>query len=140
MRELMALLFISLGVLGVFSALHPFTTYPLSLWLLRRWRSSPLPQRGDARTADPSNIAICMCAYNEERVIEAKLANLLGLKRAYPGLEILIYVDAASDRTSEILRAYQDEIRLVVATERLGKTHGMNVLMSMVTKPIVLFT
>jgi cellulose synthase/poly-beta-1,6-N-acetylglucosamine synthase-like glycosyltransferase len=81
-----------------------------------------------------------MCAYNEERVIEAKMTNLLGLKRENPGVEILVYVDAATDRTAELLRAYGDEIRLVVGAERTGKTHGMNLLVSLATKPILLFT
>ena len=81
-----------------------------------------------------------MCAYNEERVIEAKMTNLLGLKRENPGLEILVYVDAATDGTAELLRAYGDEIRLVVGAERTGKTHGMNLLVSLATKPILLFT
>jgi cellulose synthase/poly-beta-1,6-N-acetylglucosamine synthase-like glycosyltransferase len=135
----MAFAFMIVAGLAGFCALHPFTTYPASLWLLRRFRFVPLPPRTSA--APPSfELAICMCAYNEEKIIEAKLVNLLALKRAYPGLEILIYVDAASDRTAELLRAHEQEIRLFVSTERLGKTHGMNLLVSKVTKPIIMFT
>jgi cellulose synthase/poly-beta-1,6-N-acetylglucosamine synthase-like glycosyltransferase len=136
----MALVLLIIGALGLLSALHPFTTYPISLWVLRRWRFSPLPRRASTAPAAPVQMAICMCAYNEEKVIEAKMANLLALKRAYPELEICIYVDAASDRTAERLRAYEDQIRLHVSPERHGKTHGMNLLVSMVTKPIVVFT
>jgi cellulose synthase/poly-beta-1,6-N-acetylglucosamine synthase-like glycosyltransferase len=135
----MALFLMIIGALLLWSALHPFTTYPVSLWALQRWqkRRPEAPRSASLRASD---VAICMCAYNEERVIDAKMANLLALERAHPGVEILIYVDAASDRTAERLRAYGDEIRLVVATERHGKTHGMNLLVSMVTKPIILFT
>jgi cellulose synthase/poly-beta-1,6-N-acetylglucosamine synthase-like glycosyltransferase len=135
----MALSFMVVGALCGLIALHPFTTYPVSLWLLKRWRYVPLPPR-PAAIERAGDIAICMCAYNEERVIEAKIANLMTLKRAYPGLEILVYVDAATDRTAELLRAWQDDIRLVVSAERLGKTHGMNRLVSMATRPIILFT
>jgi len=134
----MATILITLGSLCVLGALHPFTTYPISLWVLRRWHFSPLPK---ASTETPRvDVAICMCAYNEESVIDAKMANLLALKRAFPDLEILVYVDAASDRTAEKLRVYEDQIRLHVSAERHGKTHGMNLLVSMVTKPIILFT
>lgn len=136
----MAMSLMTLGALCLVGALHPFTTYPLSLWILRRWLFAPLPKDGAAEAPSPGDMAICMCAYNEERVIEAKIENLLALKRAHQGLEILVYVDAASDRTAEILRRYEDEIRLHVSSERYGKTHGMNLLMSMVTKPIVMFT
>ncbi len=135
----MGLGLILFGVLCVSIALHPFTTYPLTLWLLRRRRFTPLPEEL-ASGLPRIEAAICMCAYNEERVIEAKIANLLALKQKYPGLEVLIYVDAASDRTAEKLRPYEREFRLHVASERHGKTHGMNLLVSMVTKPIILFT
>ncbi len=135
----MGLGLILLGVLCIGIALHPFTTYPISLWLLRRFRFVPVSKEPASAEA-AADLAICMCAYNEERVIDAKMANLLALKRKYPGLEILVYVDAATDRTAEKLRAYEHEIRLHVASERHGKTHGMNVLVAMVTKPIIMFT
>jgi cellulose synthase/poly-beta-1,6-N-acetylglucosamine synthase-like glycosyltransferase len=135
----MALLLMIIGALLLWSALHPFTTYPASLWALQRWQKRR-PDSPTIAALEAGDVAICMCAYNEERVIDAKMANLLAIKRAHPGVEILVYVDAASDRTAERLRAYQDEIRLVVATERHGKTHGMNLLVSMVQKPIILFT
>jgi cellulose synthase/poly-beta-1,6-N-acetylglucosamine synthase-like glycosyltransferase len=134
----MALALIAVGVLSVWAALHPFTTYPLSLLMLRRRYARPL-REPEASDLEP-DMAILMCAYNEEHVIEAKMANLLALKAAYPKLEISVYVDAATDRTSELLRAYEDRISLHVASERQGKTPGMNRLMSLVTKPIVMFT
>ena len=56
------------------------------------------------------DFTICMCAYNEEGVIREKLQNLLALKQREPGLEILIYVDAASDQTAKRLRAYAPHI------------------------------
>jgi cellulose synthase/poly-beta-1,6-N-acetylglucosamine synthase-like glycosyltransferase len=126
------------GAIALWAALHPFTTYPLSLVLLRRWIRRPLPLALPA-PASPE-LAILMCAYNEEGVIVAKAENLVALQRKYPGIEILLYVDAASDRTAELLAPYSDRIRLHVASERQGKTYGMNLLMSMVTKPFVMFT
>jgi cellulose synthase/poly-beta-1,6-N-acetylglucosamine synthase-like glycosyltransferase len=127
-----------LGVLLLWAALHPFTTYPLSLWILSRVRARPL-QSGPPEGPEPG-LSILMCAYNEEAVIEAKIVNLLALKSVYQNLEILVYVDASSDRTAEILRRYEGSIRLIVSSERTGKTPGMNLLMSLVTQPIVMFT
>jgi cellulose synthase/poly-beta-1,6-N-acetylglucosamine synthase-like glycosyltransferase len=149
----------SSGALLVWAALHPFTTYPLSLVLLRllsiardrvsrrqrfqrdasigaREAGSDMPHE----LLSPRDIAICMCAYNEEQVIVAKLENLLALKRMYEGIEIFVYVDGASDRTAELASAYEGDIRLVVGRERRGKTHGMNQLVAMVDKRIVMFT
>jgi cellulose synthase/poly-beta-1,6-N-acetylglucosamine synthase-like glycosyltransferase len=107
----MALCLMLSGALLVWAALHPFTTYPVSLVLLRLLSIGRVrKQRNDSEPLEvlsPRDIAICMCAYDEEKVIVAKLENLLTLKRAYEGLEILVYVDGATDRTAELARAYE---------------------------------
>lgn len=117
-------------------AAHPFVTYPLSLMLLRRSKCD-----GALRSQAPApTFSICMCAYNEERVIEQKVQNLLALKAREPSLQILVYVDAASDRTAEILSRYRPWIELHVGTQRRGKTHGMNLLASRATGSVLVFT
>lgn len=122
--------------LFLLAAIHPFTTYPLSLVVLRRLRGAVPLRQGEGR----ETFAICFCAYNEERVIEAKMRNLLELRRRVPDLEILAYVDCASDRTAELLRGYQDQIKLHVSPQRRGKTHGMNLLVRQASASIVVFT
>ncbi len=117
-------------------AAHPFTTYPLSLQALARLRPRPLHPAAVA----PRTAALCVCAYNEEKVIRAKAENMLALRDAAPGLELLIYVDAASDRTAEILQEYAGRIQVVVSAERHGKTHGMNLLVARTTAEIVVFS
>ena len=85
--------------------------------------------------------AICVCAYNEDRVIERKVKNLLALRQLEPGLEILIYVDAATDKTPEMLRRYTDVLTYVhFSTERHGKTYGMNLLASKAKASLLIFT
>lgn len=124
----------------VFAAVgaHPFTTYPLSLALLDRLRPRPAAA---ARPAPPaSRVALCVCAYNEERVIRAKADNMVSLRKAAPGLELLIYVDASSDRTAEILRGYENEIIVVASPTRHGKTYGMNTLIQQTGADILVFS
>jgi len=129
-----------LSLLALLLALHPFVSYPLSLRVLNQLRRSA-PQRPVVPpTGGDERIALCMCAYNEERVIAAKMRNLLALQEQDPALEILVYVDAASDRTAEILRACGGRITLHVSPQRHGKTHGMNLLVSMTQAPLVVFT
>jgi len=138
----MVLLLLVLSGALLLAAVHPFTTYPLSLFLVRRLRRVPsasAPPPVGPRAADDS-FAICFCAYNEERVIEAKMQNLLALRQQMPRLEILAYVDAATDLTAELLRRYQGQIKLHVSPERHGKTHGMNLLVGMAEASIVVFT
>jgi cellulose synthase/poly-beta-1,6-N-acetylglucosamine synthase-like glycosyltransferase len=138
----MAFWLIGAGVLCLWAGVHPFTTYPISLVLLKRLKPQPLPPPSAASEppSDAPEMAILLCAYNEERVIEAKIENMMALKRAYPKLEVYIYVDCASDRTAELLEPYRDRIFLHVSPERIGKTHGMNLLMAQVKAPLVIFT
>lgn len=132
--------FLYLASVCLLLAQHPFVTYPLSLHGLRLLRRPPAaPAVAPAPAAAPS-FAICMCAYNEEAVIAAKIANLLALREQEPGLEILVHVDAATDRTAEILSAYADRITLQVSAERRGKTAGMNSLVARTTASIIVFT
>ncbi len=123
------------GLVLLALGLHPFVTYPLSLRLLARWRSRPV-MAGPV----PHRVAFCVCAYNEERVIRAKVENMLAVGAAIGGIEALVYVDGASDRTADIVRAFGDRVRLVASPARLGKTHGMNTLVAMTDAEIVVFS
>lgn len=126
-----------IAILSMLLALHPFITYPLSLLVLKALRGRPVAR---PRQAEPLSFAICMCAYNEEAVIEDKVLNLLQLRDREPDLQIYIYVDAASDGTAEILRKYENLIHLHVSPERHGKTYGMNLLSLQAEADILVFT
>ncbi|MGE5537046.1 MAG: glycosyltransferase [Gemmatimonas sp.] len=118
-------------------AVHPFITYPLSLRMLRTLRSQPLAV--DVATgAPPLTFAVCLCAYNEAPVIGRTLNNLLALRDAMGGqLQILLYVDGATDGTAEIARRYADRIDLVVAAENRGKNYGLNRLADRIRADLV---
>lgn len=130
----MTALLLALGCLFLLLAAHPFTTYPLSLRLLPR-----RPLRPRDGIPKPS-FSICVCAHNEAKVIRAKIANLLELKRRTPGLEILVYDDASVDGTGEILKEHEGAITVVTAPARTGKTPGMNRLASLAGGEILVFS
>ncbi len=129
---------VAAGAILLFLAQHPFLTYPLSLRVLRRFRRIPLRMDGQGSAAN--HFTICVCAYNEAAVIEEKVQNLLEMRRCLGSLDILIYVDGATDGTAEILRKFGDQIRVVNATRRTGKTAGMNTLVALARTPIVIFS
>lgn len=131
----MSLVFLIAGALLAVAALHPFLSYPLSLWLLRRWS----PRRILAGSVT-GRTAICVCFYNEEAVARDKVENLLLVQSKVPGLELLAYVDAATDRTADILKEYAHRIRVVVSPQRHGKTYGMNTLVAMTDADYVVFS
>jgi cellulose synthase/poly-beta-1,6-N-acetylglucosamine synthase-like glycosyltransferase len=116
-------------------AIHPYTFYPLTLTLMRR-RPLRRPPEGWTR---PS-VAICMSAFNEEKVIVAKVESLLAMVRAYGPAKIHIYVDGARDRTAELLEPYRDRIHLVVSKEQRGKTIGLKALVAEAEGELLAFT
>lgn len=121
-------------------ALFPFGPYQLTLLIARRFKTF-LPATPEAADDGQSlSMAICLCAYNEEAVIRDKIENMLALRKAAGELDILIYVDAASDRTADIIREYGDAVTLVASEERHGKPWGMNRLVTLTDADVVLFT
>ncbi|MFO1074467.1 MAG: glycosyltransferase family 2 protein [Geminicoccaceae bacterium] len=125
-----------MGCLFLFLAQHPFLTYPLSLALLRRLRPQPLRPTG----SPPASFSICVCAYNEARVIREKAQNLLALRERVPGLEILVYDDGSSDGTGAILDGFAPAITKIQGPGRTGKTPGMNLLAGMARGEILVFS
>lgn len=133
-----------LGAACLFAAagVHPFISYPLSLAVLARLRPRPVAKAAPdpASPAGRARVALCVCAYNEEKVIRAKADNMLSMRKAVPQLDLLIYVDAASDRTAEILREYEGEITVISSPVRHGKTYGMNTLVQTANAEFVVFS
>ena len=130
-----AWVFAGLAALTLALAVHPFVSFPLSLRVLARLRPRPV-----ARGPAPPRLAVCVCAYNEQSVIASRVDNLLACRAALPSLDILFYVDAATDATAQILASYGDRIRLVVSPDRQGKTAGMNRLVALTDAEIVVFS
>jgi cellulose synthase/poly-beta-1,6-N-acetylglucosamine synthase-like glycosyltransferase len=74
--------------------------YPLAAALLARLRRRPV------RHADHEpTVAVIVAAYNEETVIERRIANLRELDYPADKLEIVVTCDAPSDRTAELAEA-----------------------------------
>jgi cellulose synthase/poly-beta-1,6-N-acetylglucosamine synthase-like glycosyltransferase len=131
-------IFCALAALFLFIACHPFLTYPLSLRLLRLIRPRRLWRVSTDATAAAPTFAVCVCAYNEASVIERTLRNLLAAREAMNGnLQILLYVDGATDGTAEIARRYVDQIDLVISLDNRGKNHGLNRLADRIRGEIV---
>lgn len=109
--------------LSIFLVLYAFLGYPGLVWFLARIRGFR-PQSDQAYT--PS-VSMLLSIYNEERIIEDKINNFLQLDYPKDRLELVIVLDGCSDRTEEIVRSLDRErIRLLVQSERRGKTLALN--------------
>jgi cellulose synthase/poly-beta-1,6-N-acetylglucosamine synthase-like glycosyltransferase len=131
-----AIFFISATLL-----LYNYLIYPVSIILLTRWRGGkPANGKNVADSALPS-VTLVIAAYNEERVIEAKIRN--SLETDYPGerLRILVVSDGSTDATPQIVQRFQSEgVQSLYEPARRGKTAALNRAVACATSEIVIFS
>jgi len=71
-------------------------------------------------------ISVILPVYNEEKVIKAKIQNLLELDYPSDSMEIIVVDGCSTDRTAEIVEAFKDErIKLIRQKEREGVTEAV---------------
>ncbi|EGF25963.1 glycosyltransferase [Rhodopirellula baltica] len=137
--NLIEILLLVFGGAFLWLAAHPFTTYPFSLWLLRRFSGAKHLQNvaGDA-SAFP-DISILICAYNEENSIGNKLANCRRLAACYQSrVDVFVYCDGCTDRTVEIVQ--NSDAVIVNSESRSGKSVGMTKLARLAETDLLVFT
>jgi len=128
------MIYFILALLFLIVAIYPFVLYPRLLRLLpKRALADPVPGVVPSMT-------LVFCAYNEERALPEKLANVRRLKARHPDLEVLAYSDMSTDRTLEMLQAESDILTAVPATDRLGKAWGMRQLVARARGEVIIFT
>lgn len=123
-------------VVSTFLIAYPFIIYPLVLSVLSRLvGDSPVGE-----TTNPS-VALVIAAYNEEEVIREKIENSLALSYPEELLSIIVFSDASSDDTDEIVQSYEDTgVKLVRIEGRVGKTECQNRVAEMVDEDIIVFS
>jgi cellulose synthase/poly-beta-1,6-N-acetylglucosamine synthase-like glycosyltransferase len=96
--------------------------YPFILRLLTDLRRPP--QRPPAPSGEPPRVSLIVAAYDEEEVIEAKVANALALDYPREKLEVIVASDGSADATAERARAAGAD--LVLELPRGGKLAAQN--------------
>ena len=114
--------------ISIFLIFYAFIGYPLSLIVLNKLGEGKMLNID--KGYEPS-ITIIIPAHNEEKVIENKLKNLIGLDYPKDKIEIIIASDNSSDNTNLIVRTFiqnnkESNIRLYDVNERKGKTNAQN--------------
>ena len=123
----------------LFLPVHSFLLYPLSLLITSRGFKYDNPVNPKTIKNQELTAGICMCAYNEEKVINKKLDNLFEIQKKY-GISVYIYTDACSDNTNEIILKHSIKANLVEGEKRAGKSIGMNILVNNCKEDLVVFT
>ena len=115
--------------------LYCYFGYPLLLWLMARLRSNPVPKG----SYEPK-ISVVLSVWNEEDVIKEKLQNLLSLDYPKEKMEILIGSDGSTDKTTRIIRGFNDpRIRLIERPRRQGKMATNNELVQAAKNEAIVF-
>jgi poly-beta-1,6-N-acetyl-D-glucosamine synthase len=128
-----AVFWVSVGVLAYVSV-----GYPVLVWVLSVVR----PRRVMKNDSDYfPTVALIIAAYNEEKVIGAKLQNSMALTYPTEKLEILVAADGSDDRTAEIVSSFGNpKVKLLHYSERQGKSAAISRAVLSTASEIVLFS
>jgi|GEM_PF-999187 len=123
---------------GVGWILYVLVGYPILMYLLARLRPRPIRRN----SGNLPSICFVMAAYNEERLIGAKLENYLSLDYPRDRLRFLIGSDGSSDATDTIIQDYcaRDGSIELTRYNRVGKTRIIYELAERVEEEIIIFT
>jgi len=109
--------------------------YPLALRLLVALRR---PRKTPAESAELPRVSLIVAAYDEEEVIEAKVANALALDYPRELLELIVASDGSYDATAE--RARAAGAGLVLELPRGGKLATQNAAAEQASGEILAFS
>jgi len=111
--------------------------YPFLLGLLALFRRKQVRMN---KAYEPT-ASLIIAAYNEEAVIKEKIENSLKLDYPEDKLEIIVFSDASTDRTDEIVRSFANKgVKLLRIEGRKGKTFCQNEAAKMATGEILVFS
>lgn len=108
---------IALTILFYAHVLYPLVNIIVSL---SRTKCSILPDD------DLPSVSLIIPAYNEERVIAAKLQNALNINYPHDLLEIIVASDGSTDSTVELASAFQTQRVKILELDPKGKPSAIN--------------
>lgn len=128
-------------VASILLILYTYFLYPIGLFAVSRLVSASNPRRSFETDAELPTVTLIVAAYNEEDVIAKKIENCLDLDYPREKLDVVVFSDASSDRTDEIVRSYADRgVELVRIEGRVGKTECQNRVAERVDRDILVFS
>lgn len=117
---------------------YAYFGYPLCLFLLSLFVRR---HRNELDHFHNFSVSLLISAYNEEDVIEEKLANSLELDYPKDRLEIVVVSDGSDDKTNEIVSRYADKGVVLRHYEgRIGKTACLNKAVPLAKGDIIVFS
>jgi cellulose synthase/poly-beta-1,6-N-acetylglucosamine synthase-like glycosyltransferase len=126
-----------LSVLLFFIALFPYMIYLWGIYFGKKSDEIILPLKYPA-------ISIVMSAYNEEQVIERRIANIQECHYPKESMEIIFVDDLSSDNTKNLAKLCLERSKIpyqiISNTERLGTNRSYNSALTKAQYPIIVTT
>ncbi|MCU7513021.1 MAG: glycosyltransferase family 2 protein [Ignavibacteria bacterium] len=132
------LIVVILFIFLIFISVHSYILYPVIINIIAR-----LKGKNPEENSYYPEVSILCSAYNEEKVIENRIKNILSLDYDLSKIEMLIGSDCSSDRTNEMLLELQKKhpwLKVHVFSERRGKAAVINDLVKLARHEILVFT
>ncbi|WP_442588341.1 glycosyltransferase family 2 protein [Pedobacter sp. AW31-3R] len=125
--------------ISIFLVVYTFVGYGFLLFLLvkiKRFFSKPYV----FKTGEPlPTVTILVAAYNEEDIIEEKIANTLSLNYPKDKIQVIFITDGSSDATPDRIRPY-NEVLLLHEDLRGGKMAAIKRAIPYIQHEITVFT
>ena len=86
------------------------------------------------------DVTVVIAAFNEERSIGAKLANLIAADWPRDRLQVIVASDGSTDGTNGIVAGFADRGVRLLALPRVGKAAALNAALAEATGEIVIFS
>lgn len=116
---------------------YAYVGYPLVLYILGRFKRT----HESAGSTDIPSVCLIISAFNEEKVLRAKLENSIALRYPEDKLSILVASDGSSDDTVEIVREFaRADVELYHSAVRRGKSAVLNEVVPALEADVVCFT
>jgi cellulose synthase/poly-beta-1,6-N-acetylglucosamine synthase-like glycosyltransferase len=129
------LLFLSVLLFSI--AVFPYAIYLWGIYFGRKSEEIILPLKYPA-------ISIVISAYNEEQVIQRRIANIQECHYPKESIEIIFVDDLSSDNTKDLAKLCLERsgipYQLISNTERLGTNRSYNSAISRANHPIIVTT
>jgi len=130
-------------VLIVLGFMHVGAPLIYMLWMKHIASTCPWNVRGDPSYTP--KVSVVLPTYNEEKVILARLQNLLAVDYPKKQMEIIVVDSASNDDTVSLVKAFASQhpelnLRIIEEERRRGKTKAMNIALQASEAEVIVTT
>jgi cellulose synthase/poly-beta-1,6-N-acetylglucosamine synthase-like glycosyltransferase len=115
---------------------YTFLGYPMLIGLLAKIKGEPIRIDGN----NEASVSVILIAHNESQRIRARLENIFANDYPAEKLELIVYSDASTDNTADLLQNFPDKrVHAIISNQRSGKAKGLNAAAAVAKNEIIVF-